>query len=95
MPMAEARLLLRELTEHATQPKFVYAHRWRPWDLIMWDNRQMMHRVRRYDERQPRDMCAPTIAGEVTLAGQVAAAQRVSATRAWDQLDQGCSLGLK
>jgi len=64
MPMAEARLLLRDLTEHATQPQFVYVHRWRPWDLVMWDNRQMMHRVRRYDEHQPRDMRRTTIAGD-------------------------------
>ena len=64
MPMPEARILLRELTEHATQPKFVYIHRWRPWDLVIWDNRQMMHRVRRYDERQPRDMRRTTVAGE-------------------------------
>ena len=64
MPMAEARILLRDLTEHATQPRFVYVHRWRPWDLIMWDNRQLMHRVRRYDERQPRDMRRTTIAGD-------------------------------
>src|SRR2546428_830126 len=64
MPMPEARILLRELTEHATQPEFVYVHRWRPWDLVIWDNRQMMHRVRRYDERQPRDMRRTTVAGE-------------------------------
>jgi alpha-ketoglutarate-dependent 2,4-dichlorophenoxyacetate dioxygenase len=74
-PMAEARILLRDLTEHATQPRFVYAHTWRPWDLIIWDNRQMMHRVRRYDESQPRDMRRTTIAGEApTVAQQVEAA---------------------
>ena len=50
MPMPEARILLRDLTEHATQPRFVYVHRWQPWDLVMWDNRQVMHRVRRYDD---------------------------------------------
>jgi alpha-ketoglutarate-dependent 2,4-dichlorophenoxyacetate dioxygenase len=64
MPMPEARILLRELTEHATQPRFVYGHRWRPGDVIMWDNRQVMHRVRRYDERQPRDMRRTTVAGD-------------------------------
>ena len=64
MPMAEARILLRDLNEHATQPRFVYVHTWRTWDLVMWDNRQMMHRVRRYDERQPRDMRRTTVAGE-------------------------------
>ena len=58
MPMPEARILLRDLTEHATQPKFVYVHRWRVGDLVMWDNRQMMHRARRYDE-QPAPRHAP------------------------------------
>jgi alpha-ketoglutarate-dependent 2,4-dichlorophenoxyacetate dioxygenase len=74
MPMPEARILLRELTEHATQPTFVYVHRWRQWDLVMWDNRQMMHRVRRYDETQPRDMRRTTVAGEAPTAAQVVAA---------------------
>jgi alpha-ketoglutarate-dependent 2,4-dichlorophenoxyacetate dioxygenase len=71
MPMPEARILLRDLTEHATQPRFVYAHVWRPWDLVMWDNRQMMHRARRYDESQPRDMRRTTVAGDAPTAGQV------------------------
>ena len=75
VPMAEARILLLDLNEHATQPAFVYAHRWRPWDLVMWDNRQMMHRVRRYDDSQPRDMRRTTIAGEVPTTAQVTAAQ--------------------
>ena len=64
MPLAEARVLLRDLTEHATQPAFVYAHRWQQWDLVMWDNRQTMHRVRRYDERYRRDMRRTTVAGD-------------------------------
>ena len=38
-PMPEARAFIRDLIEHATQPQFVYAHKWRPWDLVMWDNR--------------------------------------------------------
>jgi alpha-ketoglutarate-dependent 2,4-dichlorophenoxyacetate dioxygenase len=74
MPMPEARILLRDLTEHATQPRFVYVHRWRPWDLVMWDNRQMMHRVRRYDEGQPRDMRRTTVAGDAVTVAQVSAA---------------------
>ena len=69
MPMPEARILLRDLTEHATQPRFVYVHTWRPWDLVMWDNRQMMHRVRRYDESQPRDMRRTTVAGDAPTVG--------------------------
>ena len=70
MPMPEARILLRDLTEHATQSKFVYAHQWRPNDLVIWDNRQTMHRVRRFDEAQPRDMRRTTVAGEVPTIAQ-------------------------
>jgi alpha-ketoglutarate-dependent 2,4-dichlorophenoxyacetate dioxygenase len=64
LPTPEARILLRDLTEHATQPRFVYVHQWRPWDLVLWDNRQVMHRVRRYDDSQPRDMRRTTVAGD-------------------------------
>src|SRR5271165_7472731 len=46
-PGPEARAFIRDLTEHATQPQFVYVHKWRRHDLVMWDNRQTMHRVRR------------------------------------------------
>src|SRR5262245_34710565 len=74
MPTPEARVLLRDLSEHATQPRFVYVHKWRQWDLVMWDNRQMMHRVRRYDEAQPRDMRRTTVAGDVPTTTQVEAA---------------------
>jgi alpha-ketoglutarate-dependent 2,4-dichlorophenoxyacetate dioxygenase len=74
MPMPEARILLRDLTEHATQPPFVYVHTWRPRDLVMWDNRQVMHRVRRYDERQPRDMRRTTVAGDAPTTAQLEAA---------------------
>jgi alpha-ketoglutarate-dependent 2,4-dichlorophenoxyacetate dioxygenase len=70
MPMPEARILLRDLTEHATQSKFVYAHQWRPNDLVIWDNRQTMHRVRRFDESQARDMRRTTVAGEVPTIAQ-------------------------
>jgi alpha-ketoglutarate-dependent 2,4-dichlorophenoxyacetate dioxygenase len=40
------------------------------WDLVIWDNRQMMHRVRRYDDNQPRDMRRTTVAGEVPTVAQ-------------------------
>ena len=49
-PVPEARAFLRDLTEHATQPRFRLFHKWRQYDLVMWDNRQTMHRVRRFDE---------------------------------------------
>ena len=44
-PLPEGRLLLRELTEHATQPSFVYRHQWRAGDLVIWDNLATMHRA--------------------------------------------------
>jgi alpha-ketoglutarate-dependent 2,4-dichlorophenoxyacetate dioxygenase len=73
MSVPEGRLLLRDLTEHATQPQFVYVHRWTVHDLVMWDNRQTMHRVRRYDQSQPRDMRRATIAGDTPTVAQQAA----------------------
>jgi len=73
-PMPEARAFLRDLTEHATQRRFVHAHRWRQHDLVMWDNRATMHRARRYDHTQVRDMRRTTIAGSAPTAEQVRAA---------------------
>jgi alpha-ketoglutarate-dependent 2,4-dichlorophenoxyacetate dioxygenase len=55
-PVAEGRLLLADLTEHATQRQFVYSHRWRKGDLVIWDNRDTMHRGRPHEETQPRDL---------------------------------------
>jgi alpha-ketoglutarate-dependent 2,4-dichlorophenoxyacetate dioxygenase len=71
MPMADARILLRDLTEHATQPQFVYVHRWRVGDFVMWDNQRTMHRVRRYDDNHPRDMRRTTLAGHAPTVAQV------------------------
>jgi alpha-ketoglutarate-dependent 2,4-dichlorophenoxyacetate dioxygenase len=73
MTVPEGRLLLRDLTEHATQGEFVYVHRWTVHDLVMWDNRQTMHRVRRYDQSQPRDMRRATVAGTTPTVAQQAA----------------------
>src|SRR3989449_2068972 len=70
MPMPEARILLKDLNEHATQPQFGYLHHWRVGDLVMWDNRQMMHRVRRYDESQPREMRRTPAAGDAAHSPQ-------------------------
>ena len=56
-PVPEAQMLLRELTEHATQREFVYAHKWRAGDLVVWDNRTTMHRARPFDDaKYPRDL---------------------------------------
>ena len=67
----EARDFIRELIEHATQREFVYAHVWKQYDFVMWDNRQTMHRVRRFDESLPRDMRRTTVAGTTVTADQV------------------------
>jgi alpha-ketoglutarate-dependent 2,4-dichlorophenoxyacetate dioxygenase len=72
-PTPEARILLNDLKEHATQPRFVYVHKWKVNDLVMWDNRQTMHRGRRYDEGQPRDVRRTTVAGDAPTIAQAAA----------------------
>ena len=69
-PTPEARILLGDLREHATQPQFVYIHKWRVNDLVMWDNRQTMHRGRRYDETQARDVRRTTVAGDALTVAQ-------------------------
>jgi alpha-ketoglutarate-dependent 2,4-dichlorophenoxyacetate dioxygenase len=71
-PVPEARAFLRDVSEHATQPQFVYSHKWRQWDLVMWDNRQTMHRVTRFDEKQVRDMRRTTITGDAMTVAQAA-----------------------
>jgi alpha-ketoglutarate-dependent 2,4-dichlorophenoxyacetate dioxygenase len=71
-PVPEARAFLRDLIEHATQKRFIYSHKWRQWDLVMWDNRQTMHRVTRYDETLVRDMRRTTIAGDAMTVAQAA-----------------------
>lgn len=53
-PIPEGRLLLRDLIEHATQPRFVYRHQWRVGDLVIWDNRATMHRGRPFDDASHR-----------------------------------------
>ena len=72
-PDPEARLFLLNMIEFATQPKFIYTHQWQLHDLVMWDNRQTMHRARDYDESQKRDMRRTTVAGEAMTAEQAAA----------------------
>ncbi len=72
-PIPEARAFIRDLIEHATQREFVYAHKWRQHDLVIWDNRQTMHRARRYDDtREVRDMRRTTVRGEAMTARQAA-----------------------
>jgi alpha-ketoglutarate-dependent 2,4-dichlorophenoxyacetate dioxygenase len=55
-PIPEGRILLYDLNLHATRPEFVYSHKWRVGDLVIWDNRCTMHRGRPHDDTQPRDL---------------------------------------
>jgi alpha-ketoglutarate-dependent 2,4-dichlorophenoxyacetate dioxygenase len=71
-PVPEARAFLRDLTEHATQRRFVYAHVWRQWDLVMWDNRVTMHRARPFNNAEVRDMHRTTVACEMSTMDQAA-----------------------
>jgi alpha-ketoglutarate-dependent 2,4-dichlorophenoxyacetate dioxygenase len=66
----EARIFLRDLTEHATQREFVYSHAWRRHDLVMWDNRATMHRARRFDGNEVRDVRRTTLAGHAPTVEQ-------------------------
>ena len=55
-PVPEGRLLLLDLSTHATRPEFVYSHKWRVGDLVIWNNRCTMHRGRPHDDSHPRDL---------------------------------------
>jgi len=72
-PTPEARAFLRDLVEHATQREFFHTHIWRVGDLVMWDNRQTMHRARPFPAHEPRDMRRTTLAGDGPTATQAAA----------------------
>jgi len=62
MPDVEARALVDRLIAHATQRQFVYSHRWRVHDLVMWDDRCTMHRGTDFDDlRWPRDVRRATV----------------------------------
>ena len=62
-PIPEARAFLRDLIEHATQRQFVYAHEWKQFNLVIWDNQATMHRGRPFDATEVRDMHRTTVAG--------------------------------
>jgi alpha-ketoglutarate-dependent 2,4-dichlorophenoxyacetate dioxygenase len=70
-PLPEARLLLRDLTEHATQPQFVYRHSWRVGDLVIWDNRATMHRGMPFDDTKYRRELRRVTTLDIPLAAQM------------------------
>ena len=61
MPRDEAQNLLAELIDHVTAPGHTYLHRWQPGDIIMWDNRCILHRGRPWPDDQPRHIVRTTI----------------------------------
>jgi alpha-ketoglutarate-dependent 2,4-dichlorophenoxyacetate dioxygenase len=72
-PQPEAMAFIRDLIEHATQEQFVYIHKWTRHDLVMWDNRTTMHRVRRYDDLNTvRDLRRTTTKSDGPTAAQEA-----------------------
>lgn len=72
-PLPEGLDLLYELMDRATQPRFVYTHAWRVFDVVMWDNRVTMHRVRRHTpETDPRDMRRVSVLDNASTLEQVA-----------------------
>lgn len=71
MPTPEARMLIHDLIEHATQPQFVYTHKWRVGDLVMWDNRCTMHRARDFDQTQRRDLHRTTVMDDAPTVPEV------------------------
>ncbi len=68
----EAKALLLDLTEAATQREFVYSHKWRVGDLVMWDNRATMHRARPFPHDEPRDVRRTTLMGDGPTVAQQA-----------------------
>lgn len=76
----QAEALLAELIAHATQRQFVYTHRWRVGDLVMWDNRCTMHRGTEFDDlRWPRDMHRATTSDRADAFGEVESASAATA----------------
>ncbi len=71
MPEQEGRALIEELIAHATQRQFVYTHRWRVYDLVIWDNRCTMHRGTDFDDlRWKRDMQRATVSDTANTCEQ-------------------------
>jgi alpha-ketoglutarate-dependent 2,4-dichlorophenoxyacetate dioxygenase len=69
LPYEESRRLLDDLLAHTTRPEGVFQHRWKQWDLVMWDNRCVLHRGRPWDaSKYPRIMRRTTIAGDGATA---------------------------
>ena len=65
MPVEAGRALLKQLLDHVTQPEFCYRHEWQEGDLVIWDNRCVLHRATPFDTtRHKRLMQRTTVSGE-------------------------------
>ncbi len=65
MPVEDGRALLKELLDHVTQPEFCYRHEWQEGDLVIWDNRCVLHRATPFDTtRHMRLMQRTTVSGD-------------------------------
>jgi alpha-ketoglutarate-dependent 2,4-dichlorophenoxyacetate dioxygenase len=81
MSFEDSRRLIESLLAETTEPERVYQHHWRQWDLVMWDNRAVLHRGRPWDAaNEKRVMRRTTIAGE----GPTAEPPFATRTPAWE-----------
>lgn len=80
MGLAEGRLLLMDLLEHATQRSFVYTHRWQVGDLVIWDNTATVHRGRYFELSARRELRRATTE-EVQLSPEALHLQSIGADR--------------
>lgn len=72
LPRPEGMMLIRELIEHATEKEFIYTHKWKVNDLVLWDNRCTMHRARPFnDQKYKRDMRRMTLADSASTLDQL------------------------
>jgi alpha-ketoglutarate-dependent 2,4-dichlorophenoxyacetate dioxygenase len=86
MDYDESRRLLDDLLAHTTQPDRVYQHRWQQWDLVLWDNRCVLHRGRPWDAATHRRvMRRTTVAGE----GPTAEPPYATRTASWEGIIPG------
>ena len=67
MDLDAGRALLADLLARSTPPEAVYRHRWRVGDLVIWDNRGVLHRACRYDPASARDMHRTTLHGDEAI----------------------------
>ena len=70
MPLEESEALLDELWTHATQPEFCYRHQWKVGQVVVWDNRMMLHARSAFDESQARFMWRTQTKGEAVVSAQ-------------------------